>query len=114
VKILFDQNVPRNLRDYLLAHEVSTAAAMGWHELENDDLLNAAESGGFQIFITCDQSLRYQQNLDGRKIAIVELTKNNWPSIKPHIPERVQTVDKCLAGEYHTIKCALIFTPRRR
>jgi predicted nuclease of predicted toxin-antitoxin system len=114
VKILFDQNVPRNLRDHLPHHEVLTAAAMGWHELENGDLLNAAESGGFHVFITCDQSLRYQQNLTGRKIAIIELTKNNWPSIKPNLPEIVRTVDKCSAGEYHTIECAFIFTPRRR
>jgi hypothetical protein len=63
VKVLFDQNVPRNLRSHLAGHEVSTAANMGWQELENGELLKAAESGGFLVFITCDQSRRYQQNL---------------------------------------------------
>jgi hypothetical protein len=87
---------------------------MGWQELENGELLKAAESGGFVVFITCDQSLRYQQNLVERKIAIIELTKNNWPSIQPYVVQIARTIDICTEGEYHTIECAYLFRPRRR
>jgi hypothetical protein len=114
VKVLFDQNVPRNLRIHLTGHEVLTAANMDWQELENGDLLKAAEFGGFDVFITCDQSLRYQQNLIDRKIAIIELTKNNWPSIQPYVAQIKRTVDASTEGEYHTIECAYLFSPRKR
>lgn len=87
---------------------------MGWQELGNGDLLKAAESGGFVVFVNCDQSLRYQQNLAERTIAIIELTKNNWPSIQPYIAQIARTVDSCAAGEYHTVECAFIFRPRIR
>jgi len=114
VKVLFDQNVPRNLRSHLSGYEVLTAANMGWQELENGDLLKAAESAGFAVRITCDQSLRYQQNLSARKIAIIELTKNNWPSIRPYVAQIARTLDTCAEGEYHTIKCAFVYRPRTR
>jgi len=114
VKVLFDQNVPRNLRSHLSGHKISTAANMGWQELENGDLLKAAESGGFAVFITCDQSLRYQQNLTERRIGIVELTKNNWPSIKPYVTQIAQAVDSCVEGAYLTVECAYLYRPRKR
>ena len=74
-RILFDQNVPVGLRRHL-ADEVSTAYENGWHELRNGELLDAAESARFDVFLTCDQSIRHQQNLAGRKIAIIVLLTN--------------------------------------
>ncbi len=64
MRILFDQGTPVLLRQTLTAHKVSTAFEMGWAKLENGDLLRAAE-GQFDVFITTDQNLRYQQNLAG-------------------------------------------------
>lgn len=114
MKILFDQNVPRNLARHLRDHQVVTSAQMGWEELINGDLLTAAEAGGFEVFITCDQSLRYQQNLSGRKMAIIELTKSNWPSIKPKLEEVVNAVNKSFTNKYQTIECPYIYEAGRR
>jgi hypothetical protein len=105
VKVLFDQNIPRNLRQFLTSHEVRTAAQMGWEKLENGMLLKAAEDGGFHVFVTGDTNLRYQQNLKSRKIAIVALTKNNWPLVEPHVNEIVVAVSACKEGNYKTVNC---------
>ena len=70
MKILFDHGTPAPLRLRLAGHEISTAYEMGWARLSNGDLLAAAEKA-FDVFITTDQNLRYQQNLAGRRLAIL-------------------------------------------
>lgn len=84
MKILFDQGTPAPLRKTLSAHNVKTAFECGWDEMENGALLSAAEADGFEVLVTTDQSLRYQQNLGQRRIAIVVITTANWPRIRPH------------------------------
>jgi hypothetical protein len=74
LKILFDQGTPVPLRRYLGGHSVSTAFELAWSTLENGDLLQAAEDGGFEVLVTTDSKLKYQQNLADRKIAIVVLS----------------------------------------
>jgi predicted nuclease of predicted toxin-antitoxin system len=106
VKVLFDQNVPRNLRRHLKAHEVMTSREMGWATLANGDLLNAAESGGFQVFVTGDRNLERQQNLEGRTIAIVVLTRNNWSLVRPHTVEVALAVDSATTGSHQTVECS--------
>ncbi len=105
MKILFDQNAPANLRDHLPGHDIVTAREAGWEEVENGELLRRAEDAGFQVFLTCDQSLVYQQNLSGRKIAIVELSRNNWPLIKPHVSAIHRAVESCGLGSYIRVEC---------
>ena len=85
MKVLFDHNVPRPLGRFLVEHEVTIAADLGWTTLENGDLLNAAESAGFDLLLTCDQNISYQQNLTGRRLALVVLTTNYWPRLRNHI-----------------------------
>ena len=114
MKVLFDQNVPRNLRPLLIGHETWTAAELGWGRIENGVLLKAAEDAGFDIFLTGDQSLSYQQNLKGRRIGIVEITKNNWPSVEPRVPEIVKAIEACGAGGYIKVICEYVYRPRRR
>ena len=84
MKILFDQGTPRPLRHHLAAHEIKTAAQMGWDKLHNGALLNAAESA-FDVFITTDKNLRYQQKLTDRQIAILVLSSTSWPRIRLRI-----------------------------
>lgn len=84
MRILFDQGTPVPLRSFLTDHEISTAHERGWGALQNGELLQAAESAGFDAVITTDQNLRYQQNLAGRRLAIVVLLTTNWPIIRPH------------------------------
>ena len=73
MRILFDQGTPVPLRRYLTEHSVTTAYEEGWSNLSNGDLLKSAEDKGYQIFVTTDRNLRYQQNLSDRQIAIVAL-----------------------------------------
>jgi hypothetical protein len=85
---------------------------MDWQELKNGDLLQAAEGEGFDLFLTCDRNLEYQQNLRGRKISIVTLTTNNWPLIKSHVEQVKMAVNIAMPGSYEVVNCGL-FTKRR-
>lgn len=78
MRILFDQGTPVPLRDALAGHTVSTAYEMGWSTLDNGALLTEAETAQFDIFITTDQNLRYQQNVQGRRVAILVLPTTRW------------------------------------
>lgn len=77
-RILLDENVPEGLRRYLADSHVSTAPEMGWAGLTNGRLLAVAEQAGFDVMVTGDQNLTHQQNLTGRKLAIVASTTNHW------------------------------------
>ena len=100
MRILFDQATPVPLRRFLSGHRVSTAAQQGWDELWNGDLLKAAEDDGFEVLLTTDQNMRYQQNLSTRKIAIVVLGKGNWPLIEPHVQKVVAAVNAAAPGTF--------------
>lgn len=82
MRVLFDQGTPAPLRRALAPHEVSTAFEVGWSNLENGDLLRAAE-GKFEVFVTTDKNPRYQKNLGGRQLAIPVLSTTNWLEIQP-------------------------------
>ncbi len=73
MNIFFDVNVPAQLRRHLVGHKVTTAVQMGWAKLSNGLLMKAAEDAGFELIITGDKNLAYQQNLEGRKIALIVL-----------------------------------------
>jgi predicted nuclease of predicted toxin-antitoxin system len=79
VKVLLDENMPHRLRLHLRGHETTTAAHMGWAGWSNGELLDAAQQAGFDVLVTGDLSLQFQQNLKTREIAIVSLSANNWP-----------------------------------
>lgn len=87
--ILFDNGTPRGIARELRGHTVDEARDRGWDALRNGELLEIAESSGFDLLITTDQSIRYQQNLTDRKIAILVLTKTRWRLIKPVLAQIV-------------------------
>jgi hypothetical protein len=105
--ILFDQNVPRRIRKFLTGHQVRVFPDLGWERLRNGVLLSAAESHGHDVMVTCDQNIRYQQNLSGRKIALVVLGSNLWPLLKEHLPEIVSAVNDARVGSYAFIEVPL-------
>ncbi|MGH8019838.1 MAG: hypothetical protein ACREIA_16475 [Opitutaceae bacterium] len=84
VRILFDQGAPVPLRRFLPGHTIETAFERNWGTLQNGDLLSAAESAGFDAIITTDQNLRYQQNLAGRRLAVLVLLTTDWRLIAQH------------------------------
>lgn len=84
MKVFFDECVPRPLRKQLAPYEIKTAQEMGWGRLKNGELIRQAEAGGFELFVTSDKNLKYQQNLQGRKIALLVLSTNYWPTLQKH------------------------------
>jgi len=102
MRILFDQGTPVPLRHLLTTHDVSTAFEMGWANLENGDLLQAAE-GQFDLLITTDKNLRYQQNLSGRRLAILILPTTNWLEIRNYPSEIVEVINAIQSGQYREL-----------
>lgn len=101
--ILFDQGTPAPLRRFLPGHEVITAYEKGWSELSNGMLLSAAEQAGFELLITTDGNLRYQQNLSQRRIAILVLPTTRWPEIQEHTDVVLKAVNESLCGGYREL-----------
>ena len=99
MRVLFDQGTPVPLRRELLQHVVTTAHEMKWSELQNGDLLAAAESQ-FDVLITTDKNLRYQQNLTGRQLAIVVLPYASWPRLLHLLPRIAKAVDSIGPGGF--------------
>lgn len=99
MRILFDQGTPVPLRAALAAHSVATAYELGWSKLQNGELLTAAESQ-FDVFVTTDKSLRYQQNLAGRHLAILVLPYASWPRLSGHAGTIAAAVDAMQAGDF--------------
>ena len=104
MRILFDQGTPVPLREALAQHEVATAYERGWSKLKNGELLDAAERGGFEVFVTTDSRLRYQQNLSSRRIAIVCLLSTSWPRIHRTVSAVLGAINSCSAGSYTEVE----------
>jgi hypothetical protein len=68
------------------------AAQLGWHEIGNGELILRAEQAGFDVFLSTDQNIRYQQNLSSRQIAIVVLTDQQWPNVRLHLAKIAEVV----------------------
>lgn len=100
MRVLFDQGTPVPLRDALPSHRVETAYERGWSTLENGDLLRVAEEDGFDILVTTDRNLQGQQNLSGRKLAIVALTTPSWPRIAKATQLVANVIDRAVTGSY--------------
>jgi hypothetical protein len=100
MRVLFDQATPVPIRPYLEGYEVRTAAQQGWSTLKNGELLAAAESAGFDLLLTTDKNMRYQQNLAGRKIAVVVLSQQQWPKIRAHVQQIAKAVNADRPGSY--------------
>lgn len=103
MRILFDQGTPVPLRHALASHTVSTAFERGWSNLENGDLLRAAEAQ-FEVLVTTDKNLRHQQNLTGRRLAILVLPTTNWLEIHQHQAEVAGAVAGLKPGKYRELQ----------
>jgi len=99
-RILLDANLPIGLKVALSAYEVVTAFEMGWGRLVNGELIAAAEAGGFELLITADQNMEYQQNLTNRSLALIVLSTNHWPVVRANLPDVVLAVGNAVAGSY--------------
>lgn len=100
MRILFDQGTPAPLRNALTGHLVETAYERGWSTLSNGELLAQVEAASFDLFVTTDQNLRYQQNLRVRIVAILVLPTTRWPVIEQHTAEIIAAIDSIQPGEF--------------
>jgi len=100
VRVLFDQGTPVPLRKHLSEHDVTTAYELGWGSSSNGELLQQAENEGFDVLVTTDQNLKYQQNMSARRIAIVVLTATSWPRIQNVLSSIVDAVNNSKDNSY--------------
>ena len=104
MRILFDQGTPVPLRRSLDAHEVATAYELGWSTVTNGDLIRLAEQEGYELLITTDTNLRYQQNLENRNIAILVLTTTSWPRIRLVADRDVTVIESMQDRSYQELE----------
>ena len=102
--ILFDQGTPVGIRNSLPGHDVKTARQQGWSTLLNGELLRVAEEAGFDVLLTTDKNLAYQQNLSNRTIAIVALGRNRWSLIQPALQRIAEAVSAAKPGSYTLVE----------
>jgi hypothetical protein len=100
MRILFDNGTPRGVASALPGHTVEEARSHGWDTLRNGELLDAAEAAGFDVLLTTDRNIRYQQNLTRRTIAIVVLGKGRWKLVKNRLPAIAAAVAAATAGSF--------------
>jgi hypothetical protein len=96
--ILFDHSTPAPLRYALKGHVVVEAIERGWDRLANGALLDAAEEAGFELLVTADNNMRYQQNLTGRRISVVALGNAQWPVLRRYVERVVLAVNAATPG----------------
>ena len=106
MKILLDECVPAQVRNALIGHDVTTAQLQGWTGITNGALLTAAENAGFELFILADKNLRYQQNLTGRKLAILELWTNHRPTLEKHFARIRASAESVQLGQYVVLEAS--------
>ena len=105
MKVLLDENLDHALRNLLGQHEVVTVTHMGWAGFQNGDLLRAAEDNGMDVLLTGDQTLNFEQNLTGRRLAIVALSAIQLPIIKENLPKIVAALDAATPGSFQVVDC---------
>ena len=99
MKVFFDECVPRPLAVLLAEHEIRTAQQLGWGRKKNGELLTLAETQ-FEVFVTTDQNLKYQQNLAGRKLAILVLSTNTLNILRAKYKEIAAAIASLQPGQY--------------
>src|SRR3984885_1620519 len=100
MRVLFDHGTPAPLIPFLAGHTVTKAKDRGWDTLSNGDLLTVAEEAGFDLLLTTDKNIRYQQNLKGRRIALVVLSTPRWPVVRLHVERIAAAVNVATPGSY--------------
>ncbi|MCX6946670.1 MAG: hypothetical protein NTU87_02225 [Verrucomicrobia bacterium] len=99
MKVLLDHCVPKPLKNLLTGHEICHAYELGWHELQNGDLLAKAEQT-FQVFVTSDKNIAHQKIWSGRKMAVLVLWTNNWPELRIQSARIALELDSLIPGTW--------------
>src|SRR3989304_5275218 len=94
MRILLDEQLPRQLARYLVSHDVRTVQQEAWAGLKNGELLTKAEAAGFSVFLTGDQNLEFQQNISKRGLGVVVLraASNALEDLLPLVPAALTAI----------------------
>ncbi|MBN8734470.1 MAG: DUF5615 family PIN-like protein [Acidobacteria bacterium] len=103
MRVLLDENLPHRLRNALAGHEVFTVRYQGWSGLKNGELLTAAERGGFAVFLTGDQTIPHEQNLAGRRIAVLVLSAIEWHIIRQSLSAIETAIETAAPGTHRIV-----------
>ena len=100
VRILIDEQLPRQLAPYLVGHDARTVQQESWAGLKNGALLTQAEDAGFSVFLTGDQNLEFQQNISKRRLGIVVLcgSSNALEDLLPLVPAALTAIEAVRPG----------------
>jgi hypothetical protein len=101
--ILFDHGTPSGIAGSLSGHKITEARERGWDGISNGELLQEAEAAGFDVLLTTDKRIRYQQKLIGRKIAIVVLGNSQWPVVRRYLDQIALAVNQAVPGSYAVV-----------
>jgi hypothetical protein len=100
MRILFDHNIPSGTARALVGHQVTEAIECGWQRISNGALIVNAEEARFDVFLTADKRIRYQQNLEGRRIAVVVIGNPTWRILRKHLDRVTVAVEAATPGGY--------------
>ena len=103
MRILFDHNVPRRLRSHLVGHDIDVAEERGWATLVNGELLDRAEEAEYEVVITADRNMPYQQGIRSRGFGLIVLGANRWPLIEPRIEDVRIALEGIQPGEVREV-----------
>jgi hypothetical protein len=104
-RVLLDENLTNKLRFLLPGHVVVSALYQGWAGKLNGELVTLAEAAAFDVMITADQGISYQQNMKERKIALVVLSVNREKTVLANAPRILAAIDAATVGSYTFIDC---------
>ncbi len=115
MKVLLDENLDHALRKLLGPHEIVTVTYMGWAGLKNGELLRVAEENStIDVLLTGDQTLIHEQNLIGRRLAIVALSAIRLPIIRQYLPKILAAIDAARPGSFQAVECGTYNRKRAR
>jgi hypothetical protein len=114
VKVLLDENLPHDLRRALSALDPVTAQYSGWAGLKNGELLTAAEDAGFEVLVTGDKTVQFEQNMKHREILVVSLSAPHWQFVKNHVRQIALAIKAATPGSFTRVDCGKFVRPRRR
>ena len=105
MRILLDENLPRQLRHHLPGHSVRTVQQQGWTGLRNGDLLYRASVAGFDVLLTVDQKLEFQQNLSrlGLAVLVIVAKSNKFEDLLPLLPAILSAIGTVRPGEIRRV-----------
>jgi len=104
MRVLFDNGTPKPIARSLTGHQVSHARQIGWHELKNGELIRMAEDAGYDVLLSTDKNIRYQQNLSRRRIALVVLGNSQWPRVRLYLDTIAAAVNAAQPGGYAEVE----------